>query len=220
MFSGDYTPGNLSQWEVAQNYAWNNPPGTATSLGTYAVQVLAGGPTQGSHAARFELRDGDIPNFGGGERTELSSSAPGATVKDGDELWIEQSIKFDSTFVCPTDWFLVQQWRSGPNSPAAALNVNSSCALTLGNNVSGVNLPIGNIGKGAWHKYVIHAKFTQSAGTGWVEVWQDGVQKIQRTGMQLMDASTGYLKQGIYRSAALSSTAIVSHSGLRIYKVG
>jgi hypothetical protein len=91
----------------------------------------------------------------------------------------------------------------------------------VGNDQTGVRKSIGTTDPGVWHKYVVHAKLTADASTGWVEVWRDGAKVLNQVGMALLIPGdlTGYIKQGLYRDASHTSTQIVWHDGMRIWKV-
>ena len=76
----------------------------------------APGPIRG----RVRPQPGDVPDFGGGERAEVQSDAPGAVVHEGDERWYQWSMKFPADFQNPTGvWFIVMQWHAGIRLAAA-----------------------------------------------------------------------------------------------------
>src|SRR5262245_55119402 len=67
VFVGDYDTGDLSQWATLHASGWNKRPGAYC---TYSACVQQGGPGHPT-AARFEVHDGDVPPYGGGERAEV-----------------------------------------------------------------------------------------------------------------------------------------------------
>lgn len=217
VYVGDYETGNFTQWSNCQNVYLNGPCSNIDPARYSATIVSGGEQRQGQYAARYEVRNGDIPNFGGGERSE-SRAPSAANVVEGDERWYEFSLKFDQNFPNPTGgWFIVMQWHAGSGSPPLALEVSKSGVLELRNNRTGTQVhPIGPIKRGQWTDYVIHAKFSNSSSTGYVEAWENGVKKVQRTSHTTMASSSNYLKMGIYRDQNDSQTHVVYQDGLRV----
>jgi hypothetical protein len=219
VFTGDYETGNANQWKTCQNRTYNgNCSGYKGSY--YGLKIVGGGEAhQGKYAARYEVRNGDVPSFGGGERSEVSQSGA-ASVKEGDERYYQFSLKFDQTFQNPTSsFFIVMQWHGNGStgSPPLALMVNRSGQLQLTNNATNKNTStIGAVQKGAWVDYVLHVKFSRSASVGFAEVYQDGRLVVPKHSRPTMSSSSSYLKQGIYRSASETSTAVVYEDGLRV----
>ena len=216
VFVGDYETGAPDQWKTCQSRSFNGScPGEA---GFYGMQVLGGGlQRQGDYAARFEVRDGDVPTFGGGERAEVSMN-DAARVYEGDERWYEFSLKFDPSFSNPTSsFFIVMQWHSGNGSPPVALMVNRAGELQLTNNATNdATRTIGAVRRGEWVDYVLHVKFSKSASEGWAEVHQNGDLVVPRHNRATMSSDSCYLKQGIYRSSSETSTAVVWQDGMRV----
>ena len=223
VFVGDYDTGDLSQWATLHARGWNKFPGAYC---TYSACVHDGGPGHPT-AARFEVRDGDIPPFGGGERAEVRTgdgTSSGAYVFEGDERWYELSLKFEDTFSNPREgtdgWFMVMQWLPLDNSsPPITLQVSTSDTLELGGD--GASIPfrrsIGPVARGAWVDYVLHVKFSDDPAVGFVEAWQNGVLAVPRHNRPTMAASqASYLKQGVYRDVHSEGTQVVWHDGLRV----
>ena len=91
-FVGDYSTGDFRQWEVqckGYNAAGSEFPGS------YSARIVPD-PSYGI-AARFEVRTGDVPPFGGGERSEVGGpdSSGGS---EGQVRWYRFATKFDETF--------------------------------------------------------------------------------------------------------------------------
>jgi hypothetical protein len=215
VFVGDYETGDAGQWKTCQSRGYN---GSCTGGGAfYGMQILGGGEQrQGNYAARYEVRNGDVPNFGGGERVEVAQDAR-ALVREGDERWYEFSLKFDAGFANPTgDYFILMQWHGDGGAPPLALMVGTSGQLLLSNNVTGKTTDIGPIQRGAWADYVLHVKFSEKPSVGWAEVYQNGALVVPRHQRATLSQGPCYLKQGIYRSSAETSTAVVWQDGLRV----
>lgn len=221
VFVGDYDTGDLSQWSALHARDWNQPPGDYCG---YSACVQDGGPGHPT-AARFEVRDGDIPPYGGGERAEVRTGdgpSSGAYVTEGDERWYEMSIKFDETFQSPrtgpNSWFIVTQWLPTDGSPPLTLQVSLSDMLELGGDGPSIPFrrPIGPLRQGVWVNYVLHIKFSQDPAVGSVEVWADGNLAVPLHNRPTIGPGPSYLKQGAYRDAATSGTQVVWHDGLRV----
>lgn len=220
VYEGDYETGNFSQWLTCQSVFMNDDCADY-DLSHYSMQIVGDGQQrQGNYAARYEVRDGDVPNFGGDERSEASTNGlASAEVREGDERWYEFSIKFDENMPNPTGWwFIVMQWHAGKGSPPLAINLGNDGVLNLtADGVRGTPArPIGPIQRGQWVDYVVHAKFSRKASVGFVEVWENGVQKVPKTSQVTMSSKSNYLKQGIYRHDVDAFTSVVLHDGLRV----
>jgi hypothetical protein len=211
VFDGDFDSGNLSQYTNLQTRDRNGSP--SGGYCTYSACVRDGGPGH-TTAARIEVRDGDIPNFGGGERAELR--APGvADVRPGDERWYQFSLRFDDQFTNPNgDWFIVMQWHAGSGSPPLALEVSRSGVLQFANNRTGARTNIGAIQRGVWVDYVLHVKHATGSGA-LAEAWVNGAKTATHRHPN-MASSSSYLKLGIYRDRDDSGNDTVWHDGLTI----
>jgi hypothetical protein len=71
LFVGDYSTGDFSQWDSVQNRGYNGD--AVRYVPTYSATVVDD-PVKGK-VARFEVRSGDVPDFGGGERSQVGGSA-------------------------------------------------------------------------------------------------------------------------------------------------
>jgi hypothetical protein len=80
LFTGDYSTGDFSRWPSVQNRGYNGDGGRYVP--TYPATVMDD-PAKGK-AAGFEVRSGDVPEFGGGERSDVGSnvSDTGGTEED------------------------------------------------------------------------------------------------------------------------------------------
>ena len=97
--TGDYNTGSLSQWSGSQK---SQP---------YSIGVQSNDVREGSHAARFEVRNGDNP-IGYGDRAEVQASTGES---EGKERWYSWSTKFDSGYPTSSGWQVVSQWHSTAN---------------------------------------------------------------------------------------------------------
>ena len=237
LFVGDYSTNNFSQWDTVQNKLWNSsgagydalPPG-------YPAQVST--DTTYGHAARFEVRDGDVPNFGGGERSEVQGETAETGGEEGDLRWYEWATKFDATWPnnhASLGWGLVNQWHDNGTglSPVGwyvdqvndkwSLLINKQSSPTVfvaGAPFSIIDLPLK---RGVWQHISMRILWSTSDGTGSVKAWLDGNPLTFTNGSTTFNVrtlvpgsgSSVYYKQGYYRNASMTVTGIVSHTAFR-----
>lgn len=217
LFVGDYETGDFSQWDICQSAVVNSEC-RSVGAGNRTMRIVTGADArQGRSAARFDIGPGDVPDFGGGERSEVRSSAPGAVVREGDERWYQWSMKFPGDFPNPTGvWFIVMQWHAGSGSPPLAINVNDDGQVQIGGDgvPSAPKKTLGPVRRGEWVDYTMHVKFSRNAGTGFVEGWENGRQTVPRTARATMSSDENYLKQGIYRDTGPATSVVLD--GLRV----
>jgi hypothetical protein len=182
------------------------------------MRIVSGADAhQGKYAAEFDLGPGDVPDFGGGERTEVRSDAAGALTHEGDERWYQWSMKFPTDFKNPTGvWFIVMQWHAGSGSPPLAINISDSGAVQIGGDgvMSAPKKTLGPVRRGQWVDYTLHVKFSRNARTGFVEGWENGRQTVPKTARATMTSSENYLKQGIYRDTGPKTSVVLD--GLKV----
>ncbi len=219
IFVGDFETGDFSQWTQCQSRRYS---GSCKGEGTefYGMRVTPDDRRQGAYAARFEVRDGDKPSWGGGERAEVARYNTGR-VHEGDERWYEFSLKFDPTFPATVGggFLMVMQWHSGGDgTPPMALEVAGDGQLVLTGHTPGAPAPmvIGDISRGQWIDYVVHAKFSRSAGTGFAEVFRNGALAVPMHPRVNMESHSNYLKMGIYRDYRATTTAVMWADGMRV----
>lgn len=233
IFTGNFDTGNASQWGNCQNRVYNgacrNWAGTQ-----YMMQFTSAIKRQGSHAARFEIHDGDIPNFGGGERTEVAG--PTWNVGGGVEHWYAWSTMFDQNFTDETNktYGVVDQWHDMSNSSPPVgfytdvgtgqwgLRVNRQSSP--GNFIDNAAIWKGSLAHGTWQDIKIHIKWSTSDSVGFVELWHNGVRQtfVGRCAGQTRcmgrtltpgGGDAVYFKQGIYRGSAATGTDVLFKDG-------
>ncbi|GAA4875181.1 polysaccharide lyase [Pseudonocardia benzenivorans] len=233
VFEADYETGDLSEWDTCQNREVNascssyRGGDSASVVSGDAVsrlgqQVGRAGEEAGQkvgQVARFVVGPGDVPDFGGGERSEVAAHSEEALTREGDERWYEFSLRFGEDFPNPVegDWFIVMQWHSGSGSPPLAIEISPEGTVDIaGDGVEHQRQSIGPVRPGEWVHYTLHAGFSQDPSQGFVEAWENGVQTVQRYSRATMSSDENYLKMGIYRGNADTSTAEVWIDGPRV----
>ena len=232
LFSGDYSTGDFSQWRTVQTRSYNGDG--ATYVPTYSASMVRDAIR--GMVARFEVRSGDVPNFGGGERAEVQSTQAQTGGTEGQTLWFAFSTKFDPTFSMDYDgwpqWGITNQWHptSSTGSPpfsfgltsggtwSLRVNPQSSPGVYLGGERSIWTVPMD---RGSWHDIKMQVHFSTSDTGGWIQLWQNGVRQTFNDGSDTYYCATiiptttsVYYKEGLYR-APKATTDIVYHSGFR-----
>lgn len=215
VFLADYETGDFSQWGTCQSAQMNGSCGKLA--GDSAMKIVRTDSPGGKYAAQFTVRDGDVPEFGGGERSEVSEHNEGAETREGDERWYEWSMRLPEDFRAPGGgWFIVMQWHAGSGSPPLAIDLSQGNVDIGGDGTDAPRRTIGPLRRGEWVNYVLHVKFSRS-DDGYVEAWENGKKTVPLFHRATMSSSENYLKQGIYRDDnAGDGTTQIEFGGLRV----
>jgi hypothetical protein len=228
IYTGDYATGDFSQWLTVQTKSYNGsgadyPPG-------YPAQIVKDAK---GDAARFEVRKGDVPAFGGGERAEVQGDVASTGGTEGDVRWYRFSTKFDATFPrnhADLGWGVTNQWHpdSDVGSPPVSWTVgmrNGYWSLTIAkqsapdaylNTYSIFDTPLA---PGQWHDVTMQIRWSESDTVGSIKLWLNGVAQKFADGSETYVGRTlipgtraVYYKEGMYR-APMAPTDIVYHTG-------
>jgi hypothetical protein len=216
--TGDFTEFQSCQW-TGRNDDCQSYNGTAD----YSASVTSfdGRP----HVYRCEVRNGDIPPFGGNERAEIAEPATMGTIEEGDELWFAFDVQFPSTFPNPaagSGWFIIFQWHDTTDGggPPLTLDVDPGGILWLANedDANWNWSEIGPITRGAWVRYIVHAKASTNPAIGFAEVFADGAVVLPKEFRKTMrdDGTSHYIKMGTYRDNVNVNTSVVYFDNLKI----
>lgn len=229
LFQDDFSSGNFHKWGQLQwstsGVVRNGNGSDYSGTGEYSGQVVNAG-TGHETAARFELRNGDMP-FGGTERTEIAEPGPDQAnlyPTEGAEFWIEFDLKFDSAWPVPvaaSGWCLIMQWHGdGDTSPPACLDIDSDDHIYIANNEGAgyERHDLGAVVRNTWQHWVWHIKFSQNGAVGFNEISIDGVPVLPLTHMVTINAGEtfNYFKMGIYRDPDNSATGILFYDNFLI----
>jgi Polysaccharide lyase len=211
-------PGNGSIiWNNNFEGGWN---------GSY-VQSLVGRatistahPYEGSGAARFEVRPGDVEPDTGSERSEVV----GPTFNEGQEIYIRDAIRLPASYTYQGSWELINQlheaYWGGPPGVATMLDSNRRIDLQPGSGDfvfwRGPQLELER-----WYDLVYRIKLSQDPSQGFVEVWLDGVHQTMANGQtqmfqQTMQAAQTYFKAGIYRCGGSTGISVIEDDDIVI----
>jgi Polysaccharide lyase len=182
------------------------------------ASLLSTEPFEGSRAARFEVRPGDVEPDTGSQRSEVS----GPTFKEGEDLYIRDAIRIPSGNTFEGPWEIVQQLHEEEwnGSPGMAVFLDPGPALRIG---AGDGSPTywtsSTLETDRWYELIYRVELSQDSSVGFVEVWLDGNQQSLANGQtrmygQTMQTAGTYLKAGIYRSKSSTGTSIVEHDSI------
>jgi hypothetical protein len=184
--------------------------------------------------ARFEVRAGDSPAFGGGERSQVGASDLTGGIA-GQTLWYKFSTKFDPSFPqnhADLGWGVTNAWH--PNSDTGSSPFQFAVGQRNGywslaiqqQSAPGVYLktftiwevPLGT----DWHDVKLEVHFSTSDTQGWIKLWHNGVQQTFTNGADtyyvrtlIPGTTTVYYKEGLYREPT-TPTDIVYMTGVRV----
>jgi hypothetical protein len=182
------------------------------------ASLLSAGALQGTQAARFEVQSGDVEPETGSQRSEVS----GPTFNEGEDLYIRDAIRLPAANSYDVPWQIIQQLHEEDwgGSPGMAVLLDDERTLTLGSGDSERTFwRSAPLQSDRWYDLVYRVNLSQSASTGFVEVWLNGAQQTLANGQtrvygQTIQAAETYLKAGIYRSRSSSGTSIVEHDAI------
>ncbi|HEY8810838.1 MAG TPA: heparin lyase I family protein [Solirubrobacterales bacterium] len=193
-----------------------------SGFGGWYVQSLAerastssSDPFEGSRAARFEVRQGDVEPDTGSQRSEVS----GPTFKEGEDLYIRDAFRVPASNTYSVPWQIIQQLHEEDwnGSPGVAVRLENNRVLELGAGDGSPTFWRGpSLQTDRWYDLVYRVNLSQSSSAGFVEVWLDGARQSLTNGQtriygQTMQTDETYLKAGIYRSKSSTGTSIVEH---------
>ncbi len=199
VWRGDFETGNRNQWSSTQMVSADR------------LQVVSSPSRQGSYAIKVTVKQGDNPISASGNRNELVRMT---NEKEGDEYYYRWSTMFASDFPSAKTWQLFTQWHhSGSSgSPPVEFYVNGETLyLRLQGSTVVWQKPLV---RGQWQDFIFHVKWSSKSGTGFVELYRNGVLELpKRYGATLYSGQTNYLKVGLYRNSTIAPVGVVYHDG-------
>ncbi len=230
LFAGDYATGDFSQWLTVQTKSYN---GSGADYTPGYPAAIVRDPM--GDVARFEVRKGDVPPFGGGERAEVQGDTSATGGAEGEVRWYRFSTKFDPSFPrnhADLGWGVTNQWHpdSDVGSPPVSWTVgmrNGYWSLTVSKqSAPDVYLDTFSIfdtplAPGQWHDVKMQICWSESDTVGSIKLWLNGVPQEFTDGSYtyvgrtlIPGTSSVYYKEGMYR-APMAPTDIVYHGGFR-----
>jgi hypothetical protein len=204
----DFERGSFSSWYVQSL----EERATITSAGAFGT----------SHAARFEVRDGDVEPDTGSERSEISLGR--VKFDEGQDIYVRDTIRVPSGSSLGSSWLIVNQLHEADwsGSPGVAVFLQSGPTIKIGSgDGSPTFLKSARLQFDRWHDLVYRVKLSRDPAVGFMEVWLDGVQLTLANGQKRMhgrtiQAARTYLKAGIYRGRSHTGTSIVEHDNITV----
>ncbi|MGQ0573027.1 MAG: polysaccharide lyase [Pseudonocardia sp.] len=225
MWVGDVETGDLSQFK---DTPWNVTRGgddpeivddpRFVREGSYALRI--GIPT----AETDDNKDGACCD----PRSELEPDI--GDIREGDDLWFGFSTLLAADFPADAEWQVITQWKQrADGSPAVSLNVEDGKYLLRGgaghpDEIDPFNQELAAAIPGEWSDWVVHIRFSPDANDGFVEVWRNGAQVLDRFSPQSGtmypgedgDDAESYLKIGYYRNGEISRPGVLYFDGFRV----
>lgn len=204
LWRGDFATGDLSQWTKRQTVD------AATRL-----RVVRGGEIGAAWALQATVRHGDDPIGASGHRSELVYL--GDDVGEGDTRVYRWQVRWPEDYASVERWQIFTQWHhSGPNgSPPVALLVRGEEVRLV---LAGAQvLWSGPLERIRWHDVVLEVVWSSDPSQGRLTLWYDGVRVLADAAAQTLFPGQGvYLKQGLYRAAAIRPEQSVYQRGMTI----
>lgn len=176
VFTGDFETGDFSQYSTCQTRLWNSA--CASMPAGYPLSIVAG--HRGNYAARFEVRDGDMP-FCCGERAQLVADTHET---EGTEFWYTWSYKLDPQFPVVDTWQTLLQWHSTVDGspPLAWYAYGNQIILQTRPRPNAPYTGLTNIWstplvKDVWVDVKMHVKWSADPNVGYAELWVNGVRQ-------------------------------------------
>jgi Polysaccharide lyase len=219
LWTGDFETGDLSQFEdTPQNIVGGAQPKVVQDpvrQGNNAVELSIAGTSDSSDGICCGSRDEIQPKF--------------RNVVPGDDLWFGFSSYLAPGFPTEAYWQVITQFKQNfDGSPPLELNVEDGQYKLEGGqgHPDGSKVfvkPLADATTGVWADWVLHVKFSADPAEGYVEVWKDGQQVLDRfapeggtlyPGPDGNDAS--YVKTGYYRDADIDQPGTIYFDNWRI----
>jgi polysaccharide lyase-like protein len=244
LWRADFETGDLSQWEGVQQAVPNR------------ASVVRSPHVQGSYAGRIEVREGEFIGGDAPTRNRtqlvLSPRDNRHNPKEGDDWWYSWSFYLPAATPIPTDgkpgFMILFSWSALEAATAPEILGHFEIRDTTvggdpGPGYTTLHYEDGDsradghkyfwrkratdITRNAWHKLLVHRKYSTNEAVGFVEIWYDNVQQTLQTNAAgdtgtrvyhrtLQAGHSVRMTQGIYRSNSVGGTGLMYLDGLRI----
>ncbi len=191
LWRGDFSTGDLSQWQQVQE----------VDRDRLQVVGMDGGD---GFALKVTVRQGDNPIDASGNRNELEAPP---NEPEGSERWYHWQVLWPQSYPTEDTWQLFTQFHhtGASGSPPVEFYVKGEQVCLR---VQGIDRWSAPLVRGAWHDFVFHVRWSPAVNHGFVELWYDGEQVLDRLDAATMYEGEGvYLKQGLYRDASIQPEA-------------
>jgi Polysaccharide lyase len=223
-FVGDWETGDRHQWDRIQ-YRTGGAIADQFSIVKDPVR-------QGSFAAKFVVRPGDVFNSGGERCEVVRYSFEG----EGSDYWYSWSTLFPPDWTAPSFFGIFLQFHGGfPFSPPIAFDARNNTAQvnlntgvvdpSTGHGTNWVSYPLlSTLAKGQWNDFVIHIHWSLTDGS--LTVWHRTADRssykklLDLNDVPTLQSDKGevskiYVKQGLYRWRDAAKTDYLYQDGFR-----
>lgn len=181
IFTADFETGNFTPWRTCQTRYYN---GACSAMPAGGYSLTTGPGHQGRYAGRFEVREGDAPDFCCGERAQAVYESAQPIEAEGADLWYDWAFMIDPTYpdAVEPNWQVLMQWHShGDGAPPLGFYTNGGYVelQTRGSGSGDGATPTAiwrtPYTKGRWTDIKLHIRWSADPNVGKVEIWKDGV---------------------------------------------
>jgi len=204
------------------------------------IQAVPDPIAQGTRAARFEVRFGDVYN-GYSDSRSLLTGPPALWEDEGNERWYRWQALW------PQDWVgsypkwdqlrdpsarsnggSIVEWHHDANggvesgsAPLYILADDSRIFLCLVNQATSTcreTIDLATLQRAHWHDFIVHAKWSSNASIGFLEIWIDGVNVLPKHfAANKYPGMRNYLVVGLYRNGHIGDPNLLWPDGSHVY---
>lgn len=179
------------------------------------LQIVESPVRHGPYALRALVRQYDDPIHSSGNRNELFYLSYEPL---GSEYFYRWSTMFDPSYPSSRTWQVFTQWHQTAlccGSPPVEFYLNGETMYLRVGPTETTPLWSTPLVRGVWYDFVFHVKWSDNPNVGFVELYLNGDLVLPRTRAATnFPGQLNYLKQGLYRDAAIVPDGIVYHDGM------
>jgi hypothetical protein len=197
LWRGDFETGTTEQWRGAPKNDGVQVVTDPVRAGKYALRI------DGTNAARRGDRD----------RIELQHQPQPPGTAEGTERFFGWSVFLPKQLTSDSHavgYFETRNsWRQLMSFEARGADILYSTRVPYARRWSGP----GRLTAGQWHDFAVHVLWSRDPATGFVEVWFDGQQVVQRAmTATLLDENVAFFQLGLMRATSdVPETIIIDH---------
>jgi len=221
---GDFETGDLSQFK---DTPWNVTRGGEQPRVVSDPQFVR----EGRYAVRIAIPTAETKDREGAccdPRSELEPNI--ADIRPGYDLWFRFSTMLAADFPVDADWQVITQWKGrADGSPPVSLNVEKGRFVLRGgaghpDDLTPFSRDLAAAAPGEWSDWLVHIRFSPRSSEGFVEVWRNGQQVLERFSPESGtmypgedgDPAESYLKTGYYRDGKISRPGVLYLDSWRV----
>lgn len=175
----------------------------------YALQYVDSPVYDRTRSARFEIQH-DQPMVAEGKRSEVTIIM-GTNGELAKKAWYSFAVYFPSDgFATDTTYDVISQWYKD-GSPVRLITKRDRFLIDIGSDAgSKEKISVGDLTRDTWHEFIFY--FIHSPNSdGHIAVWQNGQQKVARSGGNMYNEFLPKWKIGVYKGAFEIGTSLVTN---------